>query len=449
MNFQELNMILKEGEGSNIEFKLKADKSLSKELVAFSNLSGGKIILGVNDDGERKGIKITNSLKSTILDIARHCDPSIIPELIAKNNLLVVEVPEGKNKPYQCKEGFFIRVGASAQKMRRDEILRFIVTESLVHFDKKINYKFDIKKDLSKDKFRQFLKSADISIPVKNYKAILKNLGIGTSEGSKFLINNAGVLMFAKDPSNFFRHNFITCVFYKGKDKAKIIDKKDCYDDLISNYHNAMLFLQRHLNLEYVITGTGPRKELLEIPEEALRESVLNAIIHRDYYDERVGIFVEVFDDRIEITNKGKLLFDKKYLGKISFPRNLILFDLLHRIGFIEKVGSGISRIRKVCLNRRIRVKFDTGDFFIVTFYRKKAPLKTPLKTPLKKGYLTELETKILNTIREDNKITQAQIVNKLNIGIYTVKEYIKKLKKKKALKRIGSARRGWWEILM
>jgi len=449
MDFKDLNIILKEGEGYNVEFKQKIDKSLSKELVAFSNSSGGKIILGVDDEGNKRGIKVTNNLKSTILSIARNCDPPITPELESINNLLIIKVPEGKNKPYQCKEGFFIRVGASTQKMKRDEILQFVVTESLVHFDKKINHRFDIREDFSKDKFKKFLKLANISIPEKNYKIILKNLGLTLPEDKKFLVNNTTILMFSKNPSKFFRHNFITCVLYKGKDKAKIIDRKDYSDVLISNYHNAITFLQRHLNLEYIIEGTGSRKELLEIPEEALRESLLNALIHRDYYDERVGIFVEIFDNRIEITNKGKLLFDKKYLGKISFPRNPLLFDLFHRLGLIEKVGSGIARIKNACRKRDIRVKFDTEDFFIVTFYRKVSPLKTPLKTPLKEVFLTELEDKLLNIIKENNKITQPQMAEKLDISIYTVKEYIKRLKKKKAIKRKGSARRGWWQILV
>jgi ATP-dependent DNA helicase RecG len=448
MNNKGLNLILKEGEGYNIEFKQQVDKSLPKELVAFSNSSGGKILIGVNDDGEKKGIKITNKLKSAVLSTARNCDPSITPKLKTINNILIVEVSEGKQKPYQCKDGFFIRVGASTQKMKRDEILKFVVTESLVHFGKKINRKFDIKKDFDRKKFDKFLGLSNISIPGKNWKHILTNLGIGTHENRKFFINNAGILMFAKKPNKFFRHSFITCVLYKGKDKTKIIDRKDYYDDLISNYHNTITFLQRHLNLEYIIKGTGPRKELFEIPEESLKESVLNSLIHRDYYDQRVGIFVEIFDDRVEITNKGKLLFDKKDFGKISFPRNPLLFDLFYRVDFIEKVGSGITRIKNACKDRNIRVKFDTRDFFRVTFYRKAPPEKPPKKPPKKQNLLTELESKILSIIEQDNKITQLKIAEKLSIKPDTVKEYIQRLKKKKALKREGSPRGGWWKVL-
>ncbi|MCM8788114.1 MAG: putative DNA binding domain-containing protein [Candidatus Omnitrophica bacterium] len=153
MNEKELKIILAEGEGYNIEFKENFDKNLDREMVAFSNSSGGRIILGVCDTGEIKGISITNKLKSTILDIARNCDPPITPDLLRIKNILIIDIPKGKRKPYQCKDGFFIRVGTTTQKMKRDEILKFITTKSIVHFDEEINYNFDIKKDFDRQKF--------------------------------------------------------------------------------------------------------------------------------------------------------------------------------------------------------------------------------------------------------------------------------------------------------
>ncbi|RLB87523.1 MAG: hypothetical protein DRH10_09025, partial [Deltaproteobacteria bacterium] len=103
MNIKELKLIIAEGEGYSTEFKENADKSLAKELVAFSNSSGGKILLGVSDDGELRGIKITNRIKSFILDLARNCDPPLVLQLFSVGNILIIDVPEGKHKPYQCK----------------------------------------------------------------------------------------------------------------------------------------------------------------------------------------------------------------------------------------------------------------------------------------------------------------------------------------------------------
>ncbi|MCD6094277.1 MAG: putative DNA binding domain-containing protein, partial [Candidatus Omnitrophica bacterium] len=382
--YKVIDSILQEGEGYKVEFKESFNKSLSKEIVAFANSEGGRIFLGVSDEGKIKGIKITNKLKSQIQDIARNCEPPINLNMTSTGNILIIEVPDGKYKPYQCKEGFFIRVGATTQKMKRDEILKFIIAESIVHFDKEINYRFDIKRDFDKEKFKQFLKKAGISLSERNYRIILENLGVAVRKKGKFFLNNAGVLMFAKNVAKFFRQSFVTCVLYKGNDKVKILDRKDYKGDLLYNYNQALIFLKNYLRLEYVIEGAGPRKEILEIPEEALREALLNALIHREYYDERVGIFVEIYDNRVEIVNKGKLLFDKKYLGKLSVPRNPIIFDLFHRLGLIEKVGSGINRIKSVCKRNQIKVKFDTGEFFITVFHRKILEDETTQKTTQK-----------------------------------------------------------------
>ena len=116
-----LNKVLELGEGQFIEFKESFDKSLAKEIAAFANASGGVIYLGVNDDGLVKSVRITNRLKSAIQDIAHNCDPPVIINLNEIDNVLAIEVREGENKPYSCSSGFFMRMGANSQKMRRDE----------------------------------------------------------------------------------------------------------------------------------------------------------------------------------------------------------------------------------------------------------------------------------------------------------------------------------------
>ena len=252
-------------------------------------------------------------------------------------------------------------------------------------------------------------------------------------------------MFFGKNISRFIRQNFITCVLYKGKERVNIIDRKDFNEDLINNYENSLRFLKQHLRLEYIIKGGGPRQEILEIPEEALKEALLNSLAHRDYFDSGAGIFVEMFDDRIEIYNKGKLLFDKKDLGKISLSRNPVIFDLFHRINLIEKVGSGIGRIKKLIKERGLKVKFETNEFFRIVFERPSTPQKTPQITPQKP---TELEQKILDLIEKNSAISRAEIAIRLGLSEDTIKEYLAKLKEKGIIKRVGADRGGYWEII-
>ena len=93
-----------------------------------------------------------------------------------------------------------------------------------------------------------------------------------------------------KNQMAHIRDNFITCVLFKGTTKTKILDRKDFKSDLFSNYKDAFRFLQQHLRFEYIIRDGGPRKEISEIPLEVLREGLVNAIVHRDYYEEGAGI---------------------------------------------------------------------------------------------------------------------------------------------------------------
>ena len=126
MNKKELDLILQEGEGQFIEFKESFDKSLAKELVAFANASGGRIFLGINDKNKVVGLNITNKLKSQVQDMAKNCDPSIALSVGQVDNVLFIDIKEGQDKPYSCKEGFHMRMGSNSQKMKRNELVDLI-----------------------------------------------------------------------------------------------------------------------------------------------------------------------------------------------------------------------------------------------------------------------------------------------------------------------------------
>ncbi|MHB8282316.1 MAG: AlbA family DNA-binding domain-containing protein, partial [bacterium] len=253
MNKTQFEFLLKQGEGLKSEFKENFDpKNITKEIVAFVNTEGGRIFIGVNDDGEVKGIKITNKLKSEIQDLCRNCDPPINIKLESMNysnysikDVLIVNVEEGLNKPYRCSSGFFLRQGSNSQKLLTDEIRTFFNKEGKLLFDEGINEDFTFKNGFDKSKFDIFLQKSQItrSIPDKD---ILKNLGILTNAG-KF--KNTGVLLFCNNIERFFKQAIITCVLYKGADKYKIIDRKDFKEDILSNYDNTMTFLLRNLRL--------------------------------------------------------------------------------------------------------------------------------------------------------------------------------------------------------
>jgi len=452
MNKSEFKFLLQQDEGLKLEFKESFDsKNLAKEFVAFANTEGGRVFIGVSDDGDIKGIEITNKLKSEIEDIARNCDPPVYVDFESVDNVLVVNVEEGFNKPYRCSQGFFIRQGSNSQKLSTDEIREFFNREGKILFDEAINKDFTFKNGFNKTKFESFLQKASISRVIPD-KDILRNLGVLTDTG-KF--KNAGVLFFCDNVEKFFRQAIITCVLYKGTNKYKIIDRKDFTEDALSNYENTMAFLLRNLRLEYKIETAGPREEILEIPENALKEAVVNSMAHRDYNEKGANIQIDIFDDRVEISNPGGLVpaIKKEDFGKKSISRNPLLFSLFKSADLVEKAGSGIGRMREAMKKAGLPPpKFESTGFFTVTF--KRPPLTEVVSKGGQKGgqtkwsELTERQRTILQIIENNPKVSRKELSERLSINESAVQKHIENLKKKGVLTRVGPDKGGYWEII-
>ncbi|MCZ0933541.1 MAG: putative DNA binding domain-containing protein, partial [Oligoflexia bacterium] len=168
---KDLKSILKKGEDHKTEFKEEVYKKLDREIVAFANASGGKIYIGITNEGKIKGINITSRLKGQIENIAKNCDPkiSISFQEIKKEKVLIVEIEESKKKPHRCSSGYYIRSGSTSQKLKSEEIRDFMEEEDLLNFDKVPCKEFDFKKDFDKEKLFSFMDRTGIKYSRKNY----------------------------------------------------------------------------------------------------------------------------------------------------------------------------------------------------------------------------------------------------------------------------------------
>ena len=375
MTLRKLNLIRQTGEGHKTEFKRNLNADLPKELVAFANSSGGSIYIGIEDDGRLSGININNDLKSRVEAMARDCDPAIYIELEPFNNVLIINVPEGKDKPYRCTNGFYIRNGASSVKLSTQEIIEFIKTEGRVRFEDLHVLSIDYRKDLDEAAIRRFIRLSGIS-EVISPEQLLINLGLLHNDEPTPILNNAGALFFAARPARILPHAAISCVLFKGNEKVHIIDRKIFEFDILTNVDQSLAFLERHLNLSYEIKDIR-RREILEIPKDVLREGIINAIAHRDYFERGANVVVEIYDNRVEISNPGGLPKGLKAenFGKYSLARNPLIAGLLHRCNYIEKAGTGIQRMREGMANAGLPAPaFEFSEFFRVTFQRLKKP---------------------------------------------------------------------------
>ena len=201
----------------------------------------------------------------------------------------------------------------------------------------------------------------------------LVNLGVAERDDAGLIFNNAGVLVFAKHLKDIFRRTTVTCALFKGIDKVETLDRRDFNDDIVSSIDSAMTVLKQWIPVRYEMTGTPQRREIPQIPYDALREAVINAVTHRDYFQKGANVMIEMFDDRIEISNPGGLVkgLPPEEFGRRSLLRNPNIANLLHEIKYIEKMGSGIPKMRRLMNEAGLQpVEFTFDTFFSVVFRR-------------------------------------------------------------------------------
>ena len=369
MKRADLDILVQEGEGTTLEFKEGLSSSFARELVAMANTIGGKILLGVRDDGTVAGVKDTNRLRARIQDVARNCDPPVRVVVEPVGDVLVVHVRESDAKPVHCGEGFYWRQGAVTQKLSRNEIRDFFRAEGAIRFDLSPCPRFRYPQDFDWEKFGAWLRLSRISGRLRT-EDVLVNIEAAERSGGKLLFRNAGVLFFAKNVRHFFNQAYITCLLGKGTDKVHVLDRKDFDGSIVADIKDSMRFIERNTRTAWRIEALQ-RENIPEYPMKALREAITNAVMHRDWFIDGANVFVELYTDRIEVSSpgglfKGMTLAD---LGHKNIRRNALIADLLHRIEFIEKAGTGIKRIRDEAHDQGCpKPGFESNSFFTATF---------------------------------------------------------------------------------
>ena len=376
MKKNELAYIIQEGESYLVEFKERVNASLAREITAFANASGGRIFIGIADNGAITGVTAGNKTRSQIQDIANNCQPPVPVTVEFFENIAIIHVPEGKDKPYQCSDGFFIRMGPNSQKMTRDEIADFLQAEGKIRFEEQFHRTFDFTRHYDSQRLSAYLKIAGISHEIDD-EIILENLGVAELVDDRLRMKNVGVLFFSRSIETLCEQATITCAVFDGTERIHVINRKDYQEDLITNIDYVMHFIKQELRVRYEMTGRPQRKEIYEIPIDAIREAVVNAVSHRDYFQYGAHTTVEVFDDRIEISNPGGLPkgLPPADFGKRAMRRNQIIASLLQRVRLVENMGTGINKIRRLLQEAKCaEPHFEFGKFFRIVFppHRKK-----------------------------------------------------------------------------
>ena len=330
------------GEGATVEFKRSLARDVGRELCAFANAGGGMVLLGVTDAGKVVGVADHNRSKARVLSTARSADPPIEVEVESAGEVLRVAVPPQKRKPYSFGGRFFMRDGASSRQLSSAEIEDLFYAAGRLHFDKKPCPDFSIENDLDDETWGRFSRRAKIP-ETMDRMAALRNLGLLDGEDR---MTHAGAWLTARDVRRFTTSAHVSSALFMGTEKVRILDRRDFCGDVATMVDDTVTWMLSKINVEFIIKHVR-REERPELPEEALREAVANAVAHRDYRS-TANVQIYVFKDRVEIVSPGGLPVGMTVadLGTKSLPRNPLLFGMLYRMDVVEQIGSGIRRIR-------------------------------------------------------------------------------------------------------
>lgn len=482
-----LEEIIKSGESKTVEFKefFPPNIKIAKTIIAFVNTAGGKLIIGVNDKSEIVGLgdidifEWQDKISSILYD---SCYPNIMPEFytsnIAGKMLFIVEVNRGSLLPYFLKakgknEGTYIRIGATNRIASPDNIANLERQRRNLSFDEEIDYDTDFKSinyDFLKKEFRKIGKEIDVKK--------LKNLKLIKEDNHNLFPTKAFSIL-----AGLYDNCVIKCSKFKGNTVDIFIDRKEFTGNIFSLLNNAEMFIKNHINLRGEINGLR-RTDTLEIPEIAIREALVNALVHRDYSNFGRDVKIAIFDDRINIISPGGLpnsiILDEILLGR-SEIRNKIIAKIFKELNLIEQWGTGIQRIFSLCENARLGkpIVRESGDFVDFTLFRinkkylqndessrkKKRVAEKNIyddtqiaieekgQRPISDRYATDsnflrpisnripTEKQIIEYIKVNGRITKREVKKLLNIKDTKAKEELNKLLDKDILIRKGAGR--------
>lgn len=444
--------LVNSGEGYNAEFKVNLPsnlKSITEEVCAFANASGGVILIGVDDKNTIKGVALDNSKRSALQNSLREISPALQFEFymveIEGKSVAVIEVPSGLNKPYVLSGAIYIRQGPNSQKLTIVEEMRSFFQEvGRIYFDESPCTDVNAISDLDLDNIELFRTNSRLNNSISDQQ-VFQNLKLFTKEG---YFKNGAVLFFAKEPEHFFEKAVVRCVAFNGIDKRYIVDDKVMTGPLYQQFLKSMSWLRSKLNVRYDIESEGakPRRELWEIPETVFKEAIINSLAHRDYYDKGGRITVELFDDRVEISNPGGLVsaISRNEFGKRSLSRNPLIFGLFERMRMVEQIGSGINRmIDLMKLERLTPPEFSTDGMFTVTL-RRPFDFKEWVNKWVNK--LSEKQLLILENIHRNNKIKKSELQRITGFSATALDNNIEILKNEGFLEREGT-KGGYWVL--
>lgn len=434
-------------EGQDTEFKSDWRDEHLKVVSAFANSKGGTLIIGLNDKGQPVVLKNINKLLEDIPNKIRN-RLSIIPfvELEKANEHEIIKIKiHPSSVPISHNGKFYLRTGSTVQELQGKDLADFLIRKTGIAWDNSIEDKGDLN-SLNHTTIEDFKRFAVDRIPsiVReiNFISILQKLNLIENQSTK----RAAILLFGNEPQQFYSHAYVKIGRFLSDTDIQTTDVVK--GNLFQQLENSLEILRtKYLKSNISYEGIH-RRDILEYPYEALREAIINALIHRDYWGTS-HIQIRVYSDRLVIMNEGSLPpevpVEKLKTHHLSKPRNKLLAEVFYYAGFIEAWGRGTLMMVDKCVEQGLPEPDFIEDHGVmnVIFYKDKWA-----EEHLRKIGLNERQIKAVMFIKEKGMITNKNYTNLNNISRQSATRDLAELVSKKIIKLIGEGKRGSYYIL-
>jgi len=427
-------------ETQNIEYKPSWRDEYLKVIFAFANKDGGELIIGVDDNGNPIGVKKSKKLLEDIPNKIRNklgIIPSVKIEKVKGKDIIHIFIkPSSVSISHNGK--YYVRSGSNSFELKGEELTNFLIEKSGKTWDEFVEEKagFDDIDIKTIDEFKKYAVDRIPSIVAeKDYQIILEKLNL--LEDKK--LKKAAILLFAKNPQRFYPAAYLKI----GKFLTETdIQSSDIVEgNLFGQITNALEILRSKYLISKIKYEGIHRREILEYPYEALREAIINALIHRNYIGAS-SIQIRVYNDRLVIMNEGKLPpevpVEKLKTEHLSKPRNTLLADVFYKAGFIESWGRGTIKILEKCQEQGLpEPDFEEEHGVMkVVFYKDKFTEEN-----LKKLGISERQIKAVMYVKEKGKITNKEYRELTGLSDEGARLDLIELSKRNLIQPIGKGR--------
>lgn len=385
----DLIALLSRQEGKTLEFKrdLSSPEGVLRTIVAFANTSGGVVLIGVEDGSRRvTGLKNVLTEEERLANlIADSVTPRLVPSLEVmpwrKTQVLAIEVHPSPNRPHYLNRlgpeaGVFVRVGST------NRVADPVLVEEMRRYGQPSSFDEQPIPDLNSEALDFRVASELFGSSRKLTADSLQTLRLTAVHQGRVVPTIGGFLLFGSNRFARFPDSWIQAGRFAGQDRRRILDSTEIRAYLPIAVEDTIAFLHKHMMREARI-GKVKRTDRWTVPAAAIREAVINAIVHADYAQTGAPIRVALFDNRLEIENPGLLplgLTIEEIQRGISKLRNRVIGRAFQELGLVEQWGSGIQRMTLACEEQGLPApKFEEiGTHFRVTLSteRQHAPAK-------------------------------------------------------------------------